>query len=55
MTKELALCKNAVVAYLKKAPAEFSKADIVDFVANNISKPFSLSASVWTVLRCSPL
>lgn len=35
MTKELALCKNAVVAYLKKAPAEFSKADIVDFVANN--------------------
>ena len=27
--------QNAVVAYLKKAPAEFSKADIVDFVANN--------------------
>ena len=35
MTKELALCKNAVVAYLKKAPAEFTKADIIDFVVNN--------------------
>lgn len=35
MTKDLQLSKNAVVAFLQKAPAEFTKADIVDFVTKN--------------------
>ena len=35
MDKDIRLSKNAVVAYLQKAPADFTKADIIDFVANN--------------------
>lgn len=35
MTKDLQLSKNAVVAFLQKAPADFTKADIVDFVTKN--------------------
>lgn len=35
MTNELKLSKNAVVAYLQKAPADFTKADIIDFITTN--------------------
>lgn len=35
MDKHIELNKNAVVAYLKKAPAEFTKADIIDFIVAN--------------------
>lgn len=35
MNKDIRLSKNAVVAYLQKAPADFTKADIIDFVENN--------------------
>lgn len=35
MDKHIQLSKNAVVAYLKKAPAEFTKADIIDFIVKN--------------------
>ncbi len=33
--KKLALNKNAVVAWLKKAPAEFTKSDIIAFISEN--------------------
>lgn len=35
MNKKLALSKNAVVAWLKKAPAEFTKNDIISFISEN--------------------
>ncbi len=35
MDKHIELSKNAVVAYLKKAPADISKADIIDFITAN--------------------
>ena len=35
MDKHIELNKNAVVAYLKKAPAAFTKADIIDFITAN--------------------
>lgn len=35
MNKHLELSKNAVVAYLKKEPADFTKADIIDFITAN--------------------
>lgn len=35
MDKHIQLSKNAVVAYLKKAPARISKADIIDFITAN--------------------
>jgi len=35
MNKDIRLNKNAMVAYLQKTPADFTKADIIDFVENN--------------------
>lgn len=35
MNKHIELNKNSVVAYLKKAPTDFTKADIIDFITNN--------------------
>ena len=35
MNKHIELSKNAVVAFLKKSPAEFTKADIIRFVVES--------------------
>ncbi|MDE6207812.1 MAG: glutamine synthetase family protein [Muribaculaceae bacterium] len=35
MNKHIDLSKNAVVAYLKKAPSTFTRADIIDYIVNN--------------------